>query len=399
MAAGLLADFPDGVWLVELAPLVRSGAGAASDRRGAGPAREASRPMLDQLGDHLRARRLLLVLDNCEHLLDACADLAERCCALRPACGSWPPAASRWASPARRPGACRRWRRPIRSTCRRWLHWYASRRCGCSSSGRRGAAGLRRDGGERAGGGPDLLRGWTASRWRSSWPRRASRALPVEQIAARLDDRFRLLTGGSRTALPRQQTLRATIDWSYDLLSEPERALLRRLSVFAGGWTLEAAEAVCAAADVAEGEVLDLLAQLVDKSLVILEGPGDGGRYRLLETVRQYALELLEENGEVLVWRQRHASFFLALAEEAEPKLYGPEQEPGLRGWRLSTATLRAALEWLAAQGDAEQGLRLAGALWRFWEVVATWLRGGRGWRRCCGWPGRTPMQPRGRRR
>src|SRR5207249_2803661 len=135
------------------------------------------------------------------------------------------------------------------------------------------------------------------------------RALPVEQIAVRLEDRFRLLTGGSRTALPRQQTLRALIDWSYDLLSASERCLLRRLSVFAEGWTLDAAEAICPGAGIESWEVLDLLTWLVEKSLVLHE-PGKGeARYRLLETVRQYGWERLGEAGEVEAVRGRHRDF------------------------------------------------------------------------------------------
>jgi tetratricopeptide (TPR) repeat protein len=139
--------------------------------------------------------------------------------------------------------------------------------------------------------------------------------------------------------------------------------------VFAGGWTLEAAETVCSAEGVLEDEVLDLLARLVDKSLVILEFPGDHGRYRMLETVRQYGVELLEEGDEVQVWRQRHADFFLTLAEEAEPKLWGPEQDAWLARLEAEHSNLRAALEWLAAKAQSAEGLRLAGALWRFWEV------------------------------
>src|SRR5262249_8538660 len=144
------------------------------------------------------------------------------------------------------------------------------------------------------------------------------KALSVEKLNERLDDMFRLLTGGSRTALPRQQTLRALIDWSYDLLSPPEKALLRRLSVFAGGWTLEAAEAVCVGAEVEEWEVLDLLTSLVEKSLVLYEERESEGRYRLLETVRQYARDRLLITGEADGVRERHRDWFLALAEERE---------------------------------------------------------------------------------
>jgi non-specific serine/threonine protein kinase len=216
------------------------------------------------------------------------------------------------------------------------------------------------------------------------------KALPVEQIAARLDDRFRLLTGGSRTALPRHQTLRALIDWSYDLLTEAERALLRRLSVFAGGWTLEAAEAVGVPKGAEEWEVLDWLTSLVEKSLVLYEGaegtpgraltaegftpsatgPVEGGeaRYRLLETVRQYARDRLLEAGEAEAVRGQHRDWFLALAEEAAPELYRPEQVAWLDRLETEHDNFRVALEW-SGKHDPEGELRLAGALWWFWMV------------------------------
>lgn len=141
------------------------------------------------------------------------------------------------------------------------------------------------------------------------------RALPVEQITARLDDRFQLLTGGSRAALPRQQTLRALVDWSHALLSDEEKTLLRRLAVFAGGWSLDAAEAVCAGPGLERGQILDGLGSLIDKSLVVFESEG---RYRLLETIRQYAAERLAGAGEEHAVRQTHAAYFLALVEDLE---------------------------------------------------------------------------------
>jgi predicted ATPase/DNA-binding CsgD family transcriptional regulator/transcriptional regulator with XRE-family HTH domain len=212
--------------------------------------------------------------------------------------------------------------------------------------------------------------------------------LPVEEIAARLDDRFRLLTDGTRGAPARQQTLRATLDWSHALLSEPERALVRRLSVFVDGWTLEAAEAVCDGGP--RGEVrgtseegghstlatdpstLDLLASLVDKSLVVAEPAepaGLGGtRYRFLETLGAYAHEQLAaselERDEA---RHRHAVYFRGLAERAEPELMGPEQVVWLRRLELDYGNLRAALQWASEREVWEEGLRLAGALWKFW--------------------------------
>jgi non-specific serine/threonine protein kinase len=195
--------------------------------------------------------------------------------------------------------------------------------------------------------------------------------LKVEQIAARLDDRFQLLTGGSRTALPRQQTLRATIDWSHDLLAPVERALFRRLAVFAGGWTLESAEAVCAGGDLPAGAVLDLLGQLANKSLVsVTRQSGAEARYAMLETVRQYALERLAEAAEAEALRDQHLQFFLRLAQQAEPMLFS-----GQLVWfeRLDAGidNLRAALDWSLAGGGpdrAEAGLRLLSAATWFYE-------------------------------
>jgi predicted ATPase len=195
------------------------------------------------------------------------------------------------------------------------------------------------------------------------------KALPIEKIAERLDDIFRLLTGGSRTALPRQQTLRALIDWSYHLLSEPERALLLRLSVFAGGWTLEAAEAVGAGEGVEASEVIVLLTALVEKSLVVYEAREGEARYHLLETVRQYGRNRLLEAGESETVRTRHRDWFLAFAERAEPELVGPAQAEWRERLETEHDNLRAALDWSAEGGGAEAGLRLGGALLLFWQA------------------------------
>jgi tetratricopeptide (TPR) repeat protein len=192
------------------------------------------------------------------------------------------------------------------------------------------------------------------------------RALSVENIAARLNDRFRLLTSGSRTALPRQQTLRALIDWSYDLLDQRERAVLRRLAVFAGGWTLDAVEAVAADGDVRESDVLDLLTHLVEKSLVVVEA--GGGRYRLLDTVRQYAQERLTESGDEDSARMRHLACYVALAEKASPQLTGPQQGVWLSRLDLERENILGAHEYCArVAGGAELGLRLASAVKRYW--------------------------------
>ncbi len=195
-------------------------------------------------------------------------------------------------------------------------------------------------------------------------------ALAVEQVAQRLDASLDVLKGTGRSAAPRQQTLRATLDWSHDLLSEVERALFRRLSVFAGGWTLEAAEAGCSRGVIEQEDVLDLLGGLVDKSLVVARASEGGAvRYRMLEPVRQYALEKLEEIGEADEVKGRHAEFFLKRAEEAEPELEGMEQGIWMDRLQAEHDNIRAALSWALGRGEAELGLRIAGALWTFWEA------------------------------
>jgi non-specific serine/threonine protein kinase len=201
--------------------------------------------------------------------------------------------------------------------------------------------------------------------------------LAVEQIAERLDDSLRLLTTGGRTATPRQQTLRGALDWSYDLLGEPEQKLFGRLSVFASGWTLEAAETVGAGDGIEKEDVLDVLLRLVDKSLVVARTSGDGGaRYRMLEPVRQYALERLKESGEVDATRSRHAVFFLALAEEAEEVTGGARQALWLERLEQEHDNFRAALSWAVDRREAELGLRLSAALGGFWFIRGYFTEG-----------------------
>ena len=205
--------------------------------------------------------------------------------------------------------------------------------------------------------------------------------LSAEQLALRLEDSLKLLAGG-RTADPRHRTLRATLEWSHELLSEPERTLFRRLSVFAGGWTLEAAEEVCSAEGIEQDDVLDILSKLVDKSLVVAEAsPGVEGelRYRMLEPIRQYGHERLEESREADATRDRHAASFLALAEKAGPELRGPRQVPWLKRLDTERDNVRGAMAWLLEKGESETVARIGWALWLFW-----WMHGhfseGRRW-------------------
>lgn len=213
--------------------------------------------------------------------------------------------------------------------------------------------------------------------------------MSVEQIASRLDDALPLLKANMGSELPHHQTLQAAIDWSYSLLSEKEQALLRRLSVFAGGFTLEAAEqATTLQSDsgpvdftnyFSPGEVLDLLSNLIDKSLVVVvedEQPSEV-RYRLLEIVNQYARKRLAEAAELELARRQHADFFLAMAEEAAPNLRSAQQETWLNRLELENDNLRAALEWSKSlPGGAELGLRLAASLWQYWDVRGYYSEG-----------------------
>ena len=197
-------------------------------------------------------------------------------------------------------------------------------------------------------------------------------SLALEQVAQRLDVSLGLLTGGGRTVESRHRTLRATLDWSHHLLTEPEKVLFGRLSVFAGGWTLEGAEAVCEGDGIERGGVLDLHEGLVDKSLVVTEA--GASRYRMLEPIRQYAAEKLEdEGGTAEQVRRRHAGYYAAFAETAELELLGPDQVRWVRRLESELANLRAAISWsLVESGDearAGLGLRLAVALWRFWDM------------------------------
>ena len=192
--------------------------------------------------------------------------------------------------------------------------------------------------------------------------------MPVEQLATRLEDRFRILTGGSRTALPRQQTLRALIDWSYDLLDENQKTVLHAVSVFAGGWTLESGEAVCTGERIDSWEVLELLTALCDKSLVVYEEVAGEARYRLLESIRQYARDRLVESGASEVFRDRHLAYYLALVEEAEPHLRGAKQRAWLERLEREHDNLRAALEWSTKSPEGiESSLRFSSAVWLFW--------------------------------
>jgi DNA-binding CsgD family transcriptional regulator/tetratricopeptide (TPR) repeat protein len=205
--------------------------------------------------------------------------------------------------------------------------------------------------------------------------------LSAEQLSKRLDDHLKLLRRGSRTSEPRQRSMRATLEWSHELLSEPERVLFRRLSGFAGGWTLEAAEEVCSGESIEEGDVMDLPSELVESSLVVAgAGHEEAPRFRMLEPIRQYGQERLQdESGEAETTKRTHAEYFLALAEQAEPKLWGAEDALWLDRLEREHDNMRAALSWSMEQDEVELALKLGGALRWFW-YVAGYYSEGRSW-------------------
>lgn len=364
----LLESFPDGVWFVELAPLSDPALVPQTIISALAIRDEGSRLPLAILEDYLRTRVALLVLDNCEHVIAAAAQLAE---SMLMACtGLHILTSGREALGIAGEVA---YRVPSLSTPD------PRRMQGAESLGQFEAARLFIERAQAA------LPIFTVTNENAYAVAQVCarldgiplaielaaariKVLKVEQIAERLDDCFRLLTGGSRTALPHHQTLRAMIDWSHDLLPEPERVLLRRLSVFSGGWTLEAAEMVCQGQGIPDYDVLEPLMQLVNKSLVIMDADEAAeARYRLLETVRRYAHEKLTEAGEGIALRNRHLEYFMGLAERAEPELVKSKVVEWVKRLEIELDNIRAALKWSLTSQNPDLGLRLANTLLRFW--------------------------------
>jgi predicted ATPase len=326
VARGLEGSFSDGVWWVELASLFEPGLVPQRVARTLGVSQDPGPPLVELIFSYLGSKKALLVLDNCEHLIEACAELAEN--VLR-ACQAVSIITSREA--LRIPGEVVRLVPPLslpdpdhRPTLEELNKTEAARlfyeRASAASSGyvlgEEDAPALallcrRLDG-------ISLALELAAAR---------VGMLTIGQITDRLEDRFGLLTRSGRTAPPRQQTLRATMDWGYDLLSDAERVLFGRLSVFAGGFSLEEVEEVCAGDGIEQWEVLDLLSSLADKSLVLAREQGGAVRYRMLQTVRRYAGEKLQAFGEDRGFRERHAEFFLRLTEESELMLRKGQEE------------------------------------------------------------------------
>ena len=372
VAAEMLDGDGDGVWLAELAPVAEPELVARSVAAVLAVREEPERPVVDTLVDAVGDRSLLLVLDNAEHVLGAVAKLADalvRSCprayllvtsreplgvsgerVFRVPSLAVPPADMALAAPDRLAAF-----ESVQLFAERAVMYRQGFALDAANAAAVAAVCVRLDG-------IPLALELAAARLGS---------LSAPEISSRLDQRFRLLTGGSRTALPRHQTLRALIDWSYDLLNPGEQVVLGRLSVFAGGWTLEAAEAVTSSGDVGEWQVLDYLAALVDKSLVQADDIGGSTRYSLLETIRHYAAERLAQGpgSEPDQTRAAHRDYYLALVETADAHLRGPEEALWLDRLEVEFDNIRAALAFSLADpasadpGSAEPGLRLAAGL------------------------------------
>ncbi len=374
-AADTLDRFSGGAWWVALAPLADAALLADAVATAVGVRPLPGQTAADAVVAHLAARRALLVLDNCEHLLAACAELTD---ALLRGCPDVTVLATS-REPLGLPGETS-WRVPSLSLPR------APAGETIQSLAQSDAVRLFVERAvqvrpnfavtnETAPAVAQICHDLDGIPLAIELAAARVRMLAPEQIAAGLADRFRLLTGGARTALPRQQTLRASVDWSHELLDDAERILFRRLGVFAGGFTLDACEEVCADDDLDRYAVLDLLTSLVDKSLVLVEEHGPFTRYRLLETVRHYALDRLLEAGETGALRDRHRDAFVALAERVEPDLLTEREPETLALLDAESANVHAAIEW-AAQSDPDLGLRLCSALALWWRLRGLFLAG-----------------------
>ncbi len=374
LARDLVGAYPDGVWLVQLAPLSAPELVTQEVAGVLGIKERPGQPLGDTLADALRAKNLLLVLDNCEHLVESAARLVDRllssCARLRILATSREMLAVSGEvnlpmSPLSLPSTTTRISRGV-PTVEDLVRYEAVRLFVDRARLRLPDFGLNE---KNAGAVARVCRKLDGIPLAIELATARMGALTVEQVAQRLEVSLDVLKGHSRTAEARQRTLGATLDWSHGLLSEAERAVFRRLSVFAGGWTLEAAEAVCSGGGIEEDGILDLLGGLVDKSLVVA-GPRASGttRYRMLEPIRQYAGGKLELSGEAEEVQHRHGAYFLALAEAAEPELAGPRGRLWVEHLEADNDNMRAVLSWALEGGDFGLGLRLAGALRWFWE-------------------------------
>ncbi len=377
VAGDLVGAYPEGVWLVELAPLSEAALVPKAVAEALGVPERAAEPLGDTLAEVLRDRHLLLILDNCEHVLESTARLADSlldsCPRLRILATSREALGSkgelRWPVPPLSMPELQGDSSPEVSGSLEGLEAYESVRLFIERA--RGRDPTFSLGQKNAPAVADICSVLEGIPLAIELAAARVGVLSAGQISERLADSLGLLKDRTRTQTPRQQTLKGALDWSYELLSEVEKSLFGRLSVFAGGWTLGAAGAVSGGGDAGQAAVLDLLSDLAEKSLVVAEAMevDDTVRYRLLEPIRQYAREKLGEGCEGETVLRRHAEFFLALAEESRPKLRGPEVGEWSRRLEREHDNMRAALSFALESEEAELALRLAGALGTFWYM------------------------------
>jgi predicted ATPase/class 3 adenylate cyclase/DNA-binding NarL/FixJ family response regulator len=353
IAARIAADFSDGTWYADLAPVTHPDVVPVTVARALGLPDQPGRSTIDTLLRFVRDRQMLLVLDNCEHLLDASAELLAALLGAAP--GLTVLATSR--EPIGVAGEVS-WRVPSLSLADEAIELFIDR-----ARRARPDFAVEDDNASAVG---EICRRLDGMPLAIELAAARVRALSVAEILEGLHDRFRLLTGGARTAVRRQQTLLASVDWSHALLTQPEQVVFRRLAVFLGGFDLDAAQAVAGSGDVERYQVLDLVSLLVDKSLVVAENSGGRTRYRLLETVRQYALEKLAESGEADAIRSRHRNYYTSLAAPIDAPA-GCDYEQRIDQAEIEIDNLRAAFGWSRENSDIEPALALASSLQPLW--------------------------------
>ncbi|HYR51653.1 MAG TPA: protein kinase [Candidatus Dormibacteraeota bacterium] len=379
VARDLLEGCADGVWFVDLAPLSDPSLVPQAVASALSLKEVAGKSLKETLADHLVGKSLLLVLDNCEHLVGASArlvaDLLYTCPGLHVLTTSREalhvPGEVVWSIPSLKvPGAsdlgAASWQRLREFESVQLFVARAEAVHSLFSLGENNGPAV-----------AQICRGLDGIPLAIELAAARVGALPPQEILTRLEDRFRLLTKSSRGVIERQQTLRAAIDWSHDLLSDPERGLFRRLGIFAGSFGLEAAEIVCSGDGVDRSEVLDLTTKLFEKSLLVAEEDSRGtGRYRLLETLRDYARERMKAAQEDSALRRRHSEYFLSVVEQSEAELQGPDQARWFHRLDSDHENIRVAI--MAAIGEREHAIasRYCGSLWRFWWVRGMWAEG-----------------------
>jgi len=375
-AADVIDDFVNGVWFVELASLFEPALLPQAIMKVFGLKEEPKKTSEEILNNYLRGKEILIILDNCEHLIEACSKFTEKLLSNCPKLKII--ATSREAlrcegeqthrvlsleipdpKDKNSPEKLSQYE-AVRLFIERALSVDSTFRVNSDNAPALAQICYQLDG-------IPLALELAAAR---------TKVLSIEKICERLNDRFNLLTGGKRTALPKQQTLRALIDWSYDLLSEEEKILWGRVSVFAGGWTLEAAEEICSDEKMKKEEVLELLHQLTEKSIIVFEKEKE--RYRILETLKQYGEAKLREANEVKEILSKHLHYFMELSETVEPKLEGSEIQIWLEKLEADHGNFQSSIEWSIRSVDNEEGARLAGSLGYFWKVRGHYSTGRR---------------------